>query len=697
MQSLQGVIDRFTFHNEEDGYSIAKLENGITVVGLLPGVNVGETVQLSGEWVSHSQYGRQFKIDNFKTIYPYTITGITKYLGSGLIKGIGPVTAERIVKVFKEKTLDIIEKDIHRLHEVNGVGKKRIEMIAKAWIEQKSVKNVMVFLHSHNVSANYAIKIFKTYKDDSIKILKENPYRLTYDIWGIGFKTADKIGKSLGFEENHPLRIKAGIIYVLNEAANDGHVYLPFANLIQDCKMILNFELKESDSIFANLQSEELIIQEKDRIYLPAYYYAENGIETRITQLLAKQTNFLDHEISPLRLKQNYFSPEQLDAIQKSLKHKILILTGGPGTGKSTTLLGIIDVYKQLKRRILLAAPTGRAAKRMSEIVGLEAKTIHRLLDYKPRDNTFAYHNNRPLPTDLLVIDEVSMIDTILMNNLLKAVGNNTTLILVGDVDQLPSVGAGNVLRDMIKSKKIPVVRLSQIFRQAQKSQIIMNAHRINEGQIPEIKNRKDSDFFFLEEEDSEIIPELILDLCKKRLPNYYGFDPIKDIQVLTPMYKGESGAINLNQLLQGGLNSSERSINRGGKLYKIGDKVMQLRNNYDKDVFNGDIGYIVNLDLEEHVLGIDFGDKLINYEFSELEEITIAYAISVHKSQGSEYPCVILPLTTSHYLMLQRNLLYTAVTRATKLMVIVGTKRALALSVKNDQIKRRYTSLTFE
>jgi exodeoxyribonuclease V alpha subunit len=371
-------------------------------------------------------------------------------------------------------------------------------------------------------------------------------------------------------------------------------------------------------------------------------------------------------------------------------------LTGGPGTGKSTSLLGIIDVYKQLKKRILLAAPTGRAAKRMSEIVGVEAKTIHRMLDYKPRDNKFAYHDNRSLPTDLLVIDEVSMIDTLLMNNLLKAVGNNTTLILIGDVDQLPSVGAGNVLSDMIKSEKIPVVRLTQIFRQAQKSQIIMNAHQINTGQFPDIKNRQNSDFFFLEEEDNENIPELILDLCKRRLPDYYGFDSIKDIQVLTPMYRGDSGATNLNRILQSGLNSSTKSVNRSGRFYKVGDKVMQLRNNYDKDIFNGDIGYVSNIDLEEQFVQIDLGDKLINYEFSELDEVTIAYAVSVHKSQGSEYPCVILPLTTSHYLMLQRNLLYTAITRASKLMILVGTKKALTIAVKNDKIKRRYTSLSF-
>ena len=697
MDTCQGIIERLTFHNEENSYTVAKLEKGITVVGILPGVSVGETVKLSGYWVTHPEYGRQFKIEEFTTVYPGTITGITRYLGSGLIKGIGPVTADRIVKVFGEQTLHIIENDIQRLIEVEGVGKKRTDMIAKAWVEQKAIKNVMLFLQSHSISTTYAVKIQKTYGDKSLRIVKENPYQLTYDIWGIGFKTADTIGRNIGFEDDNPVRIKAGILYVLNEAANEGHVYLPLPELIKQCQKILNVELDQSDPIFEELVSSQLIIRKGDKIYLPAFYYAEHGITSRVNNLVHQQEIPLDPGIRSLTMQHNYFSDEQLEAIRNALKHKILILTGGPGTGKTTTIKGIIDVHRQLKKRIMLTAPTGRAAKRMTDVIGLEAKTIHRLLNFRPQANTFAYNADNPLPTELLVVDEVSMIDTVLMNNLLKAVKDTTTLILVGDVDQIPSVGPGNVLSDMIESKVIPVIRLSKIFRQAQTSQIIMNAHRINQGRSPNITNRGNSDLFFLEEENNDKIPNLTLELCRNRLPARYGFDPIKDIQVLAPMYKGKTGVSSLNKFLQEGLNHSEIIYSRVGNQYRIGDKVMQLRNNYGKQVFNGDLGYVAGIDLENQYLQIEMNDSSVKYDFAELDEITLAYAVTVHKSQGSEYPCVVLPLTTSHYLMLQRNLLYTAITRATKLMIIIGTKKALAIAVRNNKVKKRYTSLTFK
>ena len=694
MDTTQGVIERFTYYNEENGFSIAKLEKGIVAVGMLPGVNVGETVKLTGHWISHPQYGRQFKVISFSTIYPATISGITKYLGSGLIKGIGPVTANRITGFFKEKTLDIIENDVERLIEVEGVGKKRVDMIATGWEEQKAIKDIMIFLQSHNISNTYAIKIYKKYGDESSKIVKENPYQLTYDIWGIGFKTADKIGKSLGYEDQNPVRVKAGILYVLNEASDDGHIYLPLSELVQRCNTVLNVNLNESSPVLEEMVSEELIIRKNEKIYIPPFYYAEVGISNKVKSLSSKQIDISNSRIKSLRIGQSHFSEEQLEAIRKSLKYRISILTGGPGTGKTTTLIGIVDIHKQLKNKILLAAPTGRAAKRMNEVIGFEAKTIHRLLEYKPSNNQFTYNSENPLQTDLLVVDEVSMIDTILMNNLLKAVSAKTILVLVGDVDQLPSVGAGNILRDMIGSEIIPVTNLSKIFRQAEKSKIIVNAHRINKGLFPDITNKRDSDFFFIEEEDNEQIPPIILDLCKRRLPGKYGFNHVKDIQVLTPMYRGASGANNLNNLFQEELNHNDIIFQRGGRHYKKNDKVMQLRNNYNKDVFNGDLGYIHHVNIENQVMEINFNDRIVEYDFSELDEITLAYAVSVHKSQGSEYPCVILPLTTSHYMMLQRNLLYTAITRASQLMVIIGTKKAMALAIKNNKVQKRYTSL---
>ena len=694
MDTIQSVIERFTYYNEENGYSVAKLEEGIVAVGMLPGVNVGETVKLTGHWISHPQYGRQFKFESFSTIYPATISGITKYLGSGLIKGIGPVTATRIADFFKEKTLDIIENDVEKLIEVEGVGKKRVDMIAKGWEEQKAIKDIMIFLQSHNISNTYAIKIYKKYGDKSNKVVKENPYQLTYDIWGIGFKTADKIGKSLGYEDQNPVRVKAGILYVLNEASDDGHVYLPQSELVKRCNTILNVDLNESSPILEEMVSEDLIIKKNEKIYLPPFYYAEVGITNKVKSLSLENKDISSLRIKSLRIKKGYFSEEQLEAIRKSLKYRISILTGGPGTGKTTTLIGIVDIHKQLKNKIMLAAPTGRAAKRMNEVIGFEAKTIHRLLEYKPSNNQFIYNNENPLQTDLLVIDEVSMIDTILMNNLLKAVSAKTILILVGDVDQLPSVGAGNILRDMIGSEIIPVTNLSKIFRQAEKSQIIVTAHRINKGLFPDITSGRDSDFFFIEEEDNEQIPPMILDLCKRRLPKKYGFNHVKDIQVLTPMYRGDTGANNLNNLLQEELNQNDIVFQRGGRHYKKNDKVMQLRNNYNKEVFNGDLGFIHRVIIENQVMEINFNDRIVEYDFSELDEITLAYAVSVHKSQGSEYPCVILPLTTSHYMMLQRNLLYTAITRASQLMVIIGTKKALAIAIKNNKVQKRYTSL---
>ncbi|MCF7885002.1 MAG: ATP-dependent RecD-like DNA helicase [Candidatus Marinimicrobia bacterium] len=691
---IKAAIERFTYYNEENGYAVAQLSNGATAVGHLPGVNVGETVKLYGEWTSHPQYGRQFKIEKFETVYPGTITGIQKYLGSGLIKGIGPKMSERIVNKFKDKTLYVIENDVDRVAEVDGIGDKRIEMIRNGWEEQKEVKNIMIFLQSHEISTTFATKIYKTYQHDAIKIVKENPYQLTYDIWGIGFKTADKIAESLGITGDDYRRVRAGIIYGLNESSNNGHVYLPFEKLLKECKRLINVNIDKENTVFRDLIEKEDIIKEDSKIYLPSLYYAEQGVENRIKEHLKGSPDIKKNKIKQLQLNSDFYSEKQLSAIRKSIQEKIIILTGGPGTGKTTTLKGIIDIHQQLNHNIKLCAPTGRAAKRMSEVIGLEAKTIHRLLEYQPRNHTFKYNENNPLEADLLVIDEVSMIDIVLMNSVLKALSNKTILILVGDVDQLPSVGPGSVLRSLINSKQIPVIALQKIFRQAERSKIVTNAHKINKGYFPDIKNRANSDFFFLEEDDPEEVQKLILELVKTRLPDKYNYDPIRDIQVLTPMYRGETGASQLNELLQERLNPNRIELSRGGNKYKIGDKVMQLRNNYDKEIFNGDHGFITNIDEINQLVQIKFDDRIVDFDYPDLGELTLAYAISIHKSQGSEYPCVVMPITTQHYIMLQRNLLYTGITRAEELLIVIGSKKALAIATRNNKVNERYSSL---
>jgi len=693
MPIIEAILEGYLYKNEETGYCVASLSGGIKAVGTLPNVKVGEKLKLTGEYEKHSKYGEQFKIESFSIIYPTTIAGITKYLGSGLIKGVGPATAEKIVDVFKENTIDILDADINRLLDVEGIGVKKLELIKKSWEDQKAIKEIMLFLQSFDISPAYAMKIYRTYGANSVKIVQDNPYQLTYDVWGIGFKIADAIGKSVGFSDDHPKRIKSGIIFVLNEASGEGHVYLPMNELLKKCYEILGVDLTDSLLLFREMQDQNLLNLVDENVYLSHYYEAERNIEYKIKALSACSSEFKEKELKSIRLNPR-FSEEQLEAIRNSITNKILILTGGPGTGKTTALKGIIDSYKQLKKTIMLAAPTGRAAKRMSEVIGLEAKTIHRLLEYNPQDNLFLHDEDSPLETDLLVIDEVSMIDTLLMNNLISAVSLNTTLVLVGDIDQLPSVGCGNILHDLIQSGIIPTAMLTKIFRQAEESQIVVNAHKINRGEFPTILNKESADFFLIQESDNSKIANVISELCEKRLPDKYNFDPMKDIQVLTPMYKGDSGANNLNCILQEVLNSNKVLLTRGERSFKIGDKVMQLRNNYDKDVYNGDIGLILSIDMNDQKLEINYSGKIVPYDFLELDDITLAYAITVHKSQGSEYPCVIMPITTAHYIMLQRNLLYTAVTRASKIMILVGSKQALALAIGNKKAKKRNTSL---
>ncbi len=693
MITIEAILDSYLYINESTGYCVASLSNGIKAVGILINIKPGEKLKLTGEYETHPKYGMQFRIDSYSIVIPSTKTGLAKYLSSGMIKGIGPVTAEKIIEQFEDTTIDVLDNNIDRLLEIEGIGSKKLEQIKKSWGEQKAVKEIIIYLQGFDISPAYAVKIYKVYGINSIKVIQNNPYQLTYDVWGIGFKIADSIGKNVGFSDDHPKRIKAGIVYILNEAASDGHVYLTSDELNKKCFDMLGIDLSDSLLLMREMQEENLIYIVQEKVYLAHLYEAEKYIEHKIKLLAAGESKFTEKELKLIRLNLD-LSEEQSDAVRKSLTNKIMILTGGPGTGKTTTLKGIIDSYKQLKKNILLAAPTGRAAKRMSEVIGMEAKTLHRLLEFNPQDQFFQRGEDNPLEADLLVIDEVSMIDTLLMNSMLSAVNPETTLILVGDVDQLPSVGSGNILNDLILSGIIPIVKLTKIFRQAEKSSIVVNAHKINNGELPSINNNEEADFFFIQESDNSKIADLIIELCSSRLPDKYGFDPVKDIQVLTPMYKGEVGVNNLNIRLQEVLNQRKVAHNRGEKNYKIGDKVMQLKNNYDKEVYNGDIGIIESVDNEDQIMEINFSGKNVQYEFAELEDITLAYAITVHKSQGSEYPCVILPISAAHFIMLQRNLLYTAITRASQMLILVGTRQALAIAVGNKKTKRRNTSL---
>lgn len=710
---LQGQIERVTYTNDESGYTIAKLKvygqrELVTVVGNLMAPTPGEIIRMRGEWATHPKYGEQFKIVQYKSMIPASVYGIEKYLGSGLIKGIGPVMAKRIVKVFGKETLELIEKDTEKLSEVHGIGKKRIGMIKKAWDEQKEIREVMLFLQTHGVSSGYATKIFKQYGNRSIEVVKENPYRLAMDIFGIGFVTADHIGEKLGFAKDSDLRAEAGILYVLHQLSDDGHVYYPFEPLIEKCREILEVEKEVITKAFGTIFAQEKIVIEnldekavKKAVYLTKFHFSETGVAERLKTLLnaTKSIRNIDSE-KAVEWVQGRLSitlaEKQIEAVRTAIKSKVMVITGGPGTGKTTIINAIIQIFSKLKVAMLLAAPTGRAAKKMSEATGYEAKTIHRMLEYSIQKGGFQKNEDNPLDCALLILDEASMIDLILMHHLLKAVPVQATLILVGDVNQLPSVGAGNVLKDIIASGAVPVVELNEIFRQAKESLIIVNAHRINNGEIPPLKSSREKldDFYFIEQQEPEEVLKTVLDLVNGRIPRRFRFDPIDDIQVLTPMHKGTVGASNLNKELQEALNPSEEKLIRGGKAFHVRDKVMQIRNNYDKEVFNGDIGRITRIDKETQEVIISFDGREVMYDYPDLDEIVLAYAVSVHKSQGSEYPAVIIPLLTQHYVMLQRNLIYTAVTRGRKLVVIIGSKRAFAIAVRNNKTEKRYTYL---
>ena len=702
VEYLRCVVERITYQNAENGYTVLKCavknyKDLVTVVGTMPDTHVGSVLSLEGFWKVDAKYGRQFSVEKFEETLPATVYGIEKYLGSGLIKGIGPKFARRIVEKFGEDTLDVIEENPNALIEVEGIGKVRVERIKTSWQEQKEIKNIMLFLQGHEVSTSHATKIFKAYGSESIQIVKENPYRLADDIWGIGFKTADSIAAKMGIEKDRFIRLRSGILYTLNKLSESGHCYAVREQLIEKAIQLLEVDAPELEITLDEMIRADDVIKEEEAIYLPPFYFSETGCAKSMLYLLAceRRVRVNPQEITEKVVSHSEISYDtiQLEAIKTAISSKIMVLTGGPGTGKTTTTMGIISAYQMAGCRILLAAPTGRAAKRMSEATGMEAKTIHRLLEFKPPEG-YQKNEDKPLDGDVLILDECSMVDVILMYNLLKAIPEHMSLILVGDTDQLPSVGAGNVLKDVIDSGRIPVVRLTRIFRQAQGSRIIMNAHRINKGEAIDMRGGKESDFFFAGKETNEEVVDTLVKYCSQNLPRYYHVDAFRDIQVLTPMQRGTCGAANLNQVLQEAMNPTRIFLHRGGTQYRLHDKVMQIRNDYDKEVFNGDIGTVTRVDMEERELTVDFDGRAVVYDVTELDELALAYAVTIHKAQGSEYPIVVMPFTMSHFVMLQRNLLYTGVTRAKKILVLIGEKKAVYYAIKNEKTTERNTKL---
>jgi exodeoxyribonuclease V alpha subunit len=721
---LDGVLERVTFANAETGYTIARIapeRSGaelITAVGPLLGAQVGEFLRLRGRWSSHPKYGRQFEVHSYATVLPATAAGIQKYLGSGLIKGIGPVMAERMVAHFGVDIMHVIDHEPGRLIEVDGLGPKRTAMIAAAWAEQKAIKEVMIFLQGVGVSTSLAVRIYKKYGDASVSVVRHEPYRLAADVWGIGFKTADTIAKSVGIAADSPERIKAGLAYTLSEAADDGHCYLPAPNLTADAAKILDVPAELITPCLDELAAAEGVVRETvpaqaqaapqvPAVYLPPFYQAERSLAGALLRLHAARADRLsafaavdwDKALDWLRNRTGpQLAPEQTDAVRLALTSKVAVLTGGPGCGKSFTVRSVVELARAKGARIVLAAPTGRAAKRLAELTGHQAATIHRLLALRPGGEP-SFDAGKPLEADLVVVDETSMVDVILANKLIKAVAPGTHLLLVGDVDQLPSVGAGEVLRDLLAAGSLPVVRLTKIFRQAQQSGIVVNAHRINAGQLPALAGF--GDFFWFGCEDTDQTAELVVDIVARRIPARFGLDPRRDVQVLCPMHRGPAGAGNLNLLLQQALTpyaEGQPERRYGGRVFRVGDKVTQLRNNYDKGaagIFNGTVGVVTGMSVEEHTLTVRTDeDESVDYGFDELDELAHAYAVTIHRSQGSEYPAVVIPLTTSSWMMLQRNLLYTGVTRAKKLVVLAGSRRALAAAVRTKGAGRRHTAL---
>ena len=722
--TLTGSVERITFYSDETGYCVLRLrphqlmlgrDQLVTVVGTMPELQPGESVRLQGEWSNHPQYGRQFRAEVVTQIRPADAEAIRRYLGSGLIKGIGPATAKKIVDTFGEDTLDVLDRTPDRVLEVEGVGQHRARLIAEAWVEQQHIKEVMLFLQGHGISTGLAVKIYKQYGDQAIPIVSRDPYRLAADIFGVGFKTADKIAQDLGLPADALARIAAGLTHILNEATNEGHVFLPRDALVTGAVELLGVETERVEEALrrAATRGDVMIeavpvpdgLEQVEAVYLPPMYHSEKGAAQRLAQITRTPASRLadlarldlDALLADAAGGAGALTAQQRQAVRAALTHKVSVLTGGPGTGKTTTLRALITALGRARHSFLLASPTGRAAKRLSEATGQPARTIHRMLGFSPAERGFLHNDDNPLDADMIVVDEASMIDLVLFYSLLRAIPPDAHLLLVGDADQLPSVGAGNVLHDVIGGTVGPVTRLDVIFRQAETSQIITNAHRINRGEAPDTSNRGD-DFFVFVEEDPQKAADLLVEIVQKRIPARFGLDALQEVQVLAPMYRGPLGVTALNDVLQETLNPnpSGRKAERrlAGRLFRVGDKVIQMRNNYEKDVFNGDIGQVYGFDLTNQVLTVRVDERLVRYDFAEADELTHAYCISVHRAQGSEYPCVVMPVATQHYLMLQRNLLYTAVTRARQLVVLVGTRKAIAIAVRNDQVAQRWSAL---
>jgi exodeoxyribonuclease V alpha subunit len=720
---LEAVLERVTYANEETGYTIARASPArgggdlVTIVGPLLGAQVGESLSLTGRWSSHPKYGRQFEVWSYRTVLPATVQGIERYLGSGLIKGVGPKTAEKIVAHFGVETLEVIDADAGRLIEVPGLGPKRTKAIAAAWDEQRAIKEVMVFLQSVEVSTSLAVRVYKQYGDAAIGVVKNEPYRLANEVWGIGFRTADSIARAVGIPHDAPERVKAALQYTLSQASDAGHCFLPAPNLVADTVELLGLEpgpvAKALDELAA--AGEHVIADEvpaKDSTvparYLAPFFHAERGLAAGLTALLRTGEDRLpafadvdwDKAFAWLaRRTEAELAPEQAEAVRLALTEKVAVLTGGPGCGKSFTVSSIVALAKAKGAKVMLAAPTGRAAKRLAELTGFEARTLHRMLELRPGGDA-AYDRENPLDVDLLVVDESSMLDTILANKLVKAIPPGAHLLLVGDVDQLPSVGAGEVLRDLLAAPAIPRVRLTRIFRQAAESGVVANAHKVNQGQMPELDGYPD--FFWFACDDNEQVADRVVEIVAHRIPKRFGIHPVRDVQVLAPMHRGGPGAGNLNARLQEALAPAKEGLperRHGGRVFRLGDKVIQIRNNYTKGkagVFNGTVGLVQAIDAVAQTMTVRTDeDEDVEYEFAELDELVHAYAITVHRSQGSEYSAVVIPVTTSAWTMLQRNLIYTAITRAKRLVVLVGSKQALAVAVRTKGTGKRHTGLT--
>lgn len=719
LERLQGTLSRVRFASDDGLFSVCELTvedrlTPVTIVGNILSTRVGETVEVAGEWKEDPRFGRQFSIHSISLVLPSTKEGIEKYLSSDLMEGIGPTLASRIVEHFGEATLQILAKAPHRIQEVEGIGKKRAAQIMESWSEGQAVHSVMVFLRSHGVSAALSVKVFRQYGPEAVEIIQRNPYRMVEDIRGIGFQTADQIARHVGIDEDSPERVRAGVVYLLESAHNDGHVYLPLADLQGEATNLLGpttgdlkaplLELAEAEKIYIDPPAMLHHLDENARIYSARAYRAETGAAGHLTRLLSAPSTALPKDLSlslTLEEIENRLAIElanaQRDAVISVFQEHLAVITGGPGTGKTTIVQAIVALAHRLDWTIALAAPTGRAARRLSEATGEEARTIHRLLEYNFYQGGFQFDEDRPLVLDLLVIDEASMIDIYLLHALLRAVPTGATLVFVGDIDQLPSVGPGQVLRDLIDSGAPSVVRLTEIFRQAKTSSIVLNAHRINSGLLPIDAPRTAGelvDFYTLNAPDPEEALEKILELVTKRIPDAFGFHPLEEIQILSPMYRGAVGCDHINQVLQAHFTGGQQEVKRGRRLFRLGDRVMQTSNNYDQEVFNGDVGRVIEVFPGDKKLRALFDGRKVTYENDELDQLTLAYAVTVHKSQGSEYPAVIIPVTTQHYVMLQRNLLYTAVTRGRKLVILVGTERAVRIAVENARSIERNSGL---